>query len=58
VTNSNDLDAQTSLLLGLLGVVLNGLNVPIGTGCTPLDVLGGVQCNTNTVQCGQVFSSE
>jgi hypothetical protein len=39
-------------------VVLNGLNVPIGTGCTPLDIAGGVQCNTNTVNCGQVYSSQ
>jgi hypothetical protein len=33
-----------SALLGLLGVVVSDLGIPIGTGCTPLniDVGGGV----------------
>lgn len=29
-----------SLLLGLLGVVLNGVNVPIGLTCSPLSIIG------------------
>jgi hypothetical protein len=58
VTNSSSIKSTDplGLLLGLLGVVISGLNVPIGTGCTPIDILGGVSCNTNTVQCGQVFA--
>jgi hypothetical protein len=56
VQNSSQLDAITKGILGgLLGVVVSGLNVPIGTGCTPISVLGGVSCNTNTVNCGQYF---
>jgi hypothetical protein len=59
VTNSSKVDPTTAgILAGLLGVVVSGLNVPIGTGCTPISVLGGVSCNTNTVNCGQVFESE
>jgi hypothetical protein len=59
VGNSSQLDAKDAgILAGLLGVVVSGLNVPIGTGCTPISVLGGVSCNTNTVNCGQVFQGE
>jgi hypothetical protein len=59
VQNSSQLDSKTAGILGgLLGVVVSGLNVPIGTGCTPISVLGGVSCNTNTVQCGQVFPGQ
>jgi hypothetical protein len=59
VQNSSSLDSTTKGLLGgLLSVVLSGLNVPIGTGCTPIAVLGGVQCNQNTVNCGQTVQSE
>ena len=43
VKNSNSVDDITKLLLkGLLGVDVSALNVPIGTGCTPVAVLGGV----------------
>jgi hypothetical protein len=59
VGNSSDLDSKDAgVLTGLLGVIVSGLNVPIGTGCTPISVLGGVSCNTNTVNCGQVFQRE
>jgi hypothetical protein len=59
VTNASDLDAKDAgILAGLLGVVVSGLNVPIGTGCTPVDILGGVSCNANEVQCGQVFEGK
>jgi hypothetical protein len=58
VTNSSSIKSTDplGLLLGLLGVSLSNLNVPIGTGCTPIDILGGVSCNTNTVQCGSVYA--
>jgi hypothetical protein len=56
VKNSSQLDSVTKgLLAGLLGIDISALNVPIGTGCTPISVLGGVSCNTNTVNCGQYF---
>jgi hypothetical protein len=43
VQNSNDVGSVvTGLIKGLLGLDLSGLNVPIGTGCTPIDILGGV----------------
>jgi hypothetical protein len=59
VENSQHLDSATQGLLGgLLTVVLSGLNIPIGTGCTPIAVLGGVSCNQNNVNCGSTYSSE
>jgi hypothetical protein len=43
VKNWSDVDSSTKgLIWGLLGVVVGDLNVPIGTGCTPIDILGGV----------------
>jgi hypothetical protein len=33
-------DPVTKLLLGLLGVAVNGLNVPIGLTCSPLTIIG------------------
>jgi hypothetical protein len=43
VTNWNSVDSDTKgLITGLLGVVISDLNVPIGTGCTPVAILGGV----------------
>jgi hypothetical protein len=56
VQNSSN-GVVASLVKGLLGIDVSGLNVPIGTGCTPLDILGGVQCNQNTVYCGDVHQS-
>jgi hypothetical protein len=59
VENSSSLDSVTKGLLGpLLSVVLSGLNIPIGTGCTPIAIAGGVSCNTNTVNCGSVIQSQ
>jgi hypothetical protein len=50
VMNCNDADPSVlGILSGLLGVDASGLNVPIGTGCTPIDILGGVSwyvCST------------
>ncbi|KAI0075015.1 fungal hydrophobin, partial [Panus rudis PR-1116 ss-1] len=41
-------------LLGLLGVVVQDLNVPIGLTCSPISVIGGGSggnCNAQTVCC-------
>jgi hypothetical protein len=58
VQNSNNLDSATKTALGpLLSVVLSGLNIPIGTGCTPIAVAGGVSCNQNNVNCGSYVQS-
>jgi hypothetical protein len=59
VQNSSTLNSEEQgFIAGLLGVVVSGLNIPIGTGCTPIDVLGGVQCNDNNVNCGQTAVCE
>jgi hypothetical protein len=43
VTNASDVDSTTvGLIKTLIGLDISVLNVPIGTGCTPLSVLGGV----------------
>jgi hypothetical protein len=43
VENSSKVDSLTAgLIKGLLGIDISGLNVPIGTGCTPIAILGGV----------------
>ncbi|KLO16830.1 fungal hydrophobin, partial [Schizopora paradoxa] len=43
----------TSILLGLLGIVLEGVNVPIGVTCSPITVVGvsGTSCNASPVCC-------
>jgi hypothetical protein len=41
VQNSNDPGVAT-LVKSLIGIDVSALNVPIGTGCTPIDILGGV----------------
>jgi hypothetical protein len=41
VQNSGDADVA-SLVKSLIGVDVSGLNVPIGTGCSSIDILGGV----------------
>ncbi|KAI0262040.1 fungal hydrophobin, partial [Gloeopeniophorella convolvens] len=42
-----------ALLLGLLGVVLSGVNVPIGVTCSPITVIGSGTsgCNAEPVCC-------
>jgi hypothetical protein len=43
VKNSSEVDSFTAgLIKELLGIDISALNVPIGTGCTPVAVLGGV----------------
>jgi hypothetical protein len=59
VENSSSVDSWTTgIIKGLLGVDVSSLNIPIGTGCTPISVLGGVSCNTNKVTCGEVFGGD
>ncbi|KAL1944006.1 hypothetical protein VTO73DRAFT_3824 [Trametes versicolor] len=43
----------TSILLGLLGVVLQGVDANVGVGCSPISVIGvgGGNCNANAVCC-------
>ncbi|TDL24349.1 fungal hydrophobin, partial [Rickenella mellea] len=41
-------------LLGLLGIVLQDVNIPIGVTCSPIDVVGvgsGASCNNQAVCC-------
>jgi hypothetical protein len=43
VTNSSEVGSVTKgLIFALLGIDISALNVPIGTGCTPIAVAGGV----------------
>ncbi|TFK85228.1 hydrophobin [Polyporus arcularius HHB13444] len=47
-------DPATSLLLGLLGVVVQAVDVAIGLDCSPITVVGvgaGGSCDANTVCC-------
>ncbi|KAK7052737.1 hydrophobin 2 [Favolaschia claudopus] len=43
-------DAAVSAVSALVGLNLNGLNVPIGLGCSPITVLGN-NCGGTTVVC-------
>ncbi|KAJ3991814.1 fungal hydrophobin [Lentinula boryana] len=45
--------AAGSLLLGLLGIVVQDLNVLLGIGCSPITVIGasGSSCSAQTVCC-------
>jgi hypothetical protein len=43
VENSSSVSSATKgLIFTLLGLDISDLNVPIGTGCAPLSILGGV----------------
>ncbi|KAI0826594.1 fungal hydrophobin-domain-containing protein [Trametes gibbosa] len=46
-------DPVSSLLLGLLGIVVDGLDVLLGLDCSPISVIGvgGGNCNANVVCC-------
>ncbi|KAJ8487052.1 hypothetical protein ONZ51_g4461 [Trametes cubensis] len=46
-------DPVGSLLLGLLGIVVQGVDVLLGLDCSPISVIGvgGGNCNTNVVCC-------
>ncbi|KAF7288938.1 Hydrophobin 2 [Mycena indigotica] len=39
-----------SAILGLLGIDLGGLNVPVGLSCSPITVIGN-NCGGTTVTC-------
>ncbi|KAI0682232.1 hydrophobin 1 [Earliella scabrosa] len=49
----NSKDKSMSLLLGLLGVVVQGVDALVGIECNPINVigLGGAGCNSNVVCC-------
>ncbi|KAF9061190.1 fungal hydrophobin-domain-containing protein [Rhodocollybia butyracea] len=40
-----------SLLLGLLGIVVQDLDLLLGVSCSPIDVLGGGTCTSQAVCC-------
>ncbi|KAH6904338.1 hydrophobin-251 [Coprinopsis sp. MPI-PUGE-AT-0042] len=46
-------DPSTAVLLGLLGIVLQDLNVIVGVTCSPISVIGvpGNSCSGQTVCC-------
>ncbi|KAH6904337.1 hydrophobin [Coprinopsis sp. MPI-PUGE-AT-0042] len=46
-------DPSTAVLLGLLGIVLQDLNVIVGVTCSPITVIGlpGNSCSGQTVCC-------
>ncbi|ESK92234.1 hydrophobin [Moniliophthora roreri MCA 2997] len=50
---SSSSDPVTSLVLALLGVVVQGINVPIGLTCNPITVIGAGanSCTAQTVCC-------
>ncbi|KAI0330317.1 fungal hydrophobin [Cubamyces sp. BRFM 1775] len=45
--------AAGSLLLGLLGIIVDGVDVLLGLDCSPISVIGvgGGNCNANVVCC-------
>ncbi|KAK0442699.1 hydrophobin-251 [Desarmillaria tabescens] len=53
VQNPSDLSPSTSLLLGLLGVVVGDLTADVGLTCSPISVIGvgGTNCDAQTVCC-------
>ncbi|KAI0717366.1 fungal hydrophobin-domain-containing protein [Cerioporus squamosus] len=47
-------DSVFGVLLGLLGIVIDGLDVVLGLDCSPITVIGvgsGGSCNANVVCC-------
>ncbi|KLO15763.1 hydrophobin-251 [Schizopora paradoxa] len=46
-------------LLGAIGVVLQGVNVPIGLDCSPITGVGvsGTSCTNDPVDCDQIIAS-
>ncbi|KLO19516.1 hypothetical protein SCHPADRAFT_935309 [Schizopora paradoxa] len=51
--------AGIAQLLQSLGLVVQGANVPIGLGCSPITVVGvsGTSCTNDPVTCDQVDST-
>ncbi|KLO15754.1 fungal hydrophobin [Schizopora paradoxa] len=58
VTSSSD--PATALLLGLLGVVVQGVDIPIGIGCSPITVVGvsGTSCTSDPVNCSDIVTEQ
>ncbi|EIW85893.1 fungal hydrophobin [Coniophora puteana RWD-64-598 SS2] len=51
-STSSASDPATSLLLGLLGIVVQGVDVLVGIDCSPISVLsGGSSCTAEPVCC-------
>ncbi len=44
-------DPAIASQLGLLGIILSGLNVLVGLDCSPITVIGGSGCSGTTVTC-------
>ncbi|EIN05029.1 fungal hydrophobin [Punctularia strigosozonata HHB-11173 SS5] len=57
-TTSND--PLTSSLLGLLGINVSGVDVPIGVSCSPISVagIGGNSCSASPVCCQSTEDAE
>ncbi|KLO15764.1 hydrophobin 2 [Schizopora paradoxa] len=48
-----------SSLLGAIGVILQGTNIPIGLDCSPITAVGvsGTSCTTDPVSCDQIVAN-
>jgi len=46
-------------LLSTIGVVAQGVDVPIGLGCSPITAVGvsGTSCTADPVSCDQLFAA-
>ncbi|RDX49790.1 fungal hydrophobin [Lentinus brumalis] len=44
-------DPSATAVLGLLGIVLDDLNVLVGLNCSPITVIGSSGCSDTTVTC-------
>ncbi|EIN05015.1 fungal hydrophobin [Punctularia strigosozonata HHB-11173 SS5] len=52
-STSSTSDPLVSTILGLLNIVVSGVDIPIGLGCSPLNIIGigGNTCTNNVVCC-------
>ncbi|KAK7681844.1 hypothetical protein QCA50_015191 [Cerrena zonata] len=52
-STSTATDANAATLLGLLGIIISGLDVIVGMGCSPISVIGvgGGACSAKAVCC-------
>ncbi|TFK82504.1 fungal hydrophobin [Polyporus arcularius HHB13444] len=44
-------DPAIASQLGLLGIILNGVDVLVGLDCSPITVIGASSCSGTTVTC-------
>ncbi|GJE93625.1 fungal hydrophobin [Phanerochaete sordida] len=52
--------AEASKALGLIGLVLSGLDVPVGLDCDPISVIGAgssANCNSEPVCCDEIHQN-